>query len=123
MVNGPILIDAKALRLSLLVDPESFASALEERVKAGGGGAFDLEYATRVSRNTEAVLLAVGWVRRHAMLDENLLLGNGAEIARRSGIQRGRAHTMMNRATHERIHGVTLRRLLDLYPEGNGGIV
>ncbi len=114
----PVFIDANALRLALLIDPETFASALEERVKAAGGGAFDLGYATQVSRNTEAVLLAVGWVRRHAMLEENLLLGNGAEVARRAGIQRGRAHTMMNRATHERVHGTTLRLLLDRYPEG-----
>jgi hypothetical protein len=118
MPDRPVLVDLNGLRLSLLIDPESFASTLEERVKAEGGGAFDLAYATQVSRNTEAVLLAVGWVRRHAMLEENLLLGNGAEVARRAGVQRGRAHTMMNRATHERIHGVTLRRLLALYPEG-----
>ena len=117
MPDSPVLVDLNGLRLSLLVDPKSFSATLEQRVKAAGGGAFDLEYATQVAQNLEAVKVAVAWVRRHAMLDENLRVGNGAEIARRSGLRRSRAHAMMNRAVHERVHGVTLADVLgENYP-------
>lgn len=115
MVNAPVLVDVNGLRMSLLVDPIAFASRLTERIDGNGvgEGATDLLYATEVAANLEDLKIAVAFVRRQSMLDERIRVGNTAEVGRRAGVLRSRAHAMVNRATHERIHGLTLADVLE----------
>jgi hypothetical protein len=97
-------------------DPEGFAKSLKEAVDSPveeRTGGRDLDLATEVAQHLEDLKIAVSWVRRHAMLDENLDVGNGAEVARRSGLRRSRAHAMMNRAIHERVRNETLDNVLN----------
>tara|TARA_Y100001951_G_scaffold64272_1_gene51497 strand:+ start:121 stop:441 length:321 start_codon:yes stop_codon:yes gene_type:complete len=93
-------------------NPVKFAETLLELATGEEDG---LVFATMVARNLEDLKVVVAYVRRHMMLDENLRIGNGAEVARRSGLRRSRAHSMMSRAEHERIHKITIFDLIDGY--------
>ena len=94
----------------LMRNPLEFAAALSE---LSGDHEDPLLYATLVARNLEDLKVVVAYVRRHLMLDENLKLGNGAEVARRAGLRRSRAHSMMSRAEHERIRNIRIGELLE----------
>jgi len=53
-------------------------------------------------------------VRRQAMLDAQLEIGNGAEVGRLAGVGRVRSHELLNRAIDERMHSVSLSDVIPI---------
>jgi len=73
-----------------------------------------LRLSAEIAHNLEGLKMAVAFVRRQAMLDAQLEIGNGAEVGRLAGVGRVRSHELLNRAIDERMHSVSLSDVIPI---------
>jgi len=72
-----------------------------------------LEHARDISHNLERLKMVAAYVRRQAMLDAHLDLGNGAEVGRLAGVGRVRSHELLHRATDERMRNASIEKIAE----------
>lgn len=105
-----------AFGTNLLPEPNIFGVAMRKQLDEYGDDHEQvLRLSAEIAHNLEALKMAVAFVRRQAMLDAQLELGNGAEVGRLAGVGRVRSHELLNRAIDERMHNVAL---MDVIPAG-----
>jgi len=93
----------------LLPEPTIFGVAMRKHLdEYGDNHEMVLRLSAEIAHNLEGLKMAVAFVRRQAMLDAQLKLGNGAEVGRLAGVGRVRSHELLNRAIDERMHNVAL---------------
>tara|TARA_R110000824_G_scaffold156677_1_gene329878 strand:- start:36 stop:401 length:366 start_codon:yes stop_codon:yes gene_type:complete len=98
-----------AFGTNLLPEPNVFGAAMRKHLDEYGDDHEQvLRLSAEIAHNLEALKMAVAFVRRQAMLDAQLELGNGAEVGRLAGVGRVRSHELLNRAIDERMHNVAL---------------
>ena len=93
----------------LLPEPVAFGMAMRKHLDEYRDNYEQvLRVSAEIAHNLEALKTAVAFVRRQAMLDAYLEMGNGAAVGRLAGVGRVRSHELLNRAVDERMHGATL---------------
>ena len=107
MGNGPESI--YSFGTNLLPEPAVFGCAMRKHLdEYGDNHEMVLRLSAQIAHNLAKLKIAVAYVRRQAMLDAQLELGNGAEVGRLAGVGRGRSHDLLNRAVEERMYNVAL---------------
>ena len=106
-----------AFGTDLLPEPSVFGSAMRKHLdEYGDNHEMVLRLSAEIAHNLEGLKMAVAFVRRQAMLDAQLEIGNGAEVGRLAGVGRVRSHELLNRAIDERMHNVALA---DVVPDAD----
>ena len=108
MGNGPGTTTTR-YPCDLLPEPSIFGIAMRKHLdEYGNNHEMVLRLSAEIAHNLEGLKMAVAFVRRQAMLDAQLDIGNGAEVGRLAGVGRVRSHELLNRAIDERMHNVAL---------------
>ncbi len=105
--------------IDIIPDPLLFGEKMRLLLEQyGENHAEVLRCSADIARNLERLKMVSAFVRRQAMLDAQNELGNGAAVGRLAGVGRVRSHQLINRATDERMHRVTLEDVVG-YAEEN----
>jgi len=108
-----------AMEIDITPNPLLFGEKMRTLLEQyGDNHAEILRCSADIARNLERLKMVSAFVRRQAMLDAQNELGNGAAVGRLAGVGRVRSHQLINRATDERMHRVTLEDVVG-YAEEN----